>query len=80
MIKEIMYFLIVILGFFSGFIMFRLCKDEMRKWRKKFFFIFILSLSLELIIYFFNFEYKTPLMLTLIFIMVYCLSLIVRNG
>lgn len=76
MLKEVMYVLLVVLGFFAGFIILKLCKDEVKKWRKRFLFIFAALFLFMVIVYFLEFEYKTSVILALAFSMAYCLPII----
>jgi len=67
MIKEVFYIIVVLLGTVNGAILSKLCKDEIRKWRKRFFLIAIVSIILSIIIFFSQFDFKTPMIIALLF-------------
>ncbi len=78
MLTNLFYLLILLLGFPTGFLLAYLCKDEIKKWRKKIFFISAISLILIIKISFISIErylYKIPTIITLFFVIIMCLTI-----
>ena len=79
MIKELIYILILIAGVPAGLVLTKLCRDEIRNWRKRLWIISIICLILAFIILFLDFEYKIPAIITLIFILITSMVIIWRS-
>lgn len=70
MLKEMFYLIILAIGFPAGLILAKMCKDEIKSWRKRLLIICGISLILGIIIFFTYFEYKIPVIITLSFIII----------
>jgi uncharacterized protein HemY len=79
MIKELIYILILLLGILVGLILAKLCKDEIKNWRKRMIIISVICLIIALIIVFSNFTYKIPVIITLIFIAITDLTIVWKS-
>ena len=75
MIKEVLYILIVILGFPIGLLLKKLCKDEINLWGKRFLVMSIIALILIIILLFISFQYKLPSIIALLFIIITSLTI-----
>ena len=79
MIKELLYLLILILGFPTGLILAKLCKDEIKNWRKRMTIISVICLIIALVISFSDFIYKIPVIIALIFIAITDLTIVWKS-
>ncbi len=79
MIKELIYTLILIAGIPAGLVLAKVCRDEIKNWRKRLWLISIICLTLAIIIIFLNFEYKIPSIITLIFILITSMVIIWKS-
>ncbi len=79
MIKEILYFVIVILGIPAGLFISKLCKDEIKSWRVRLIGMGIISLVLGIVVFFTGFEYKISVMISLFFVVIFCLTIVLKN-
>lgn len=70
MIKEILYLLILIAGIPAGLMLGKLCKEEIKNWRRIFWIISGVCFILSIFIWLFNFEYKIPVALSFLFIII----------
>lgn len=70
------YLIIIVLGFPVGLILANLCKDEIKKWKKRLLWISGICLILAIITAFTNFQYKIPVVLTLLFIIITNLTVV----
>lgn len=77
--KNIFYILLLLLGFPIGYYLSRLCKDEIKKWRKELTAICIISLLVAVGIAFTQFQYKFPIILTCFFIIITFLTIIWKS-
>ncbi len=66
------------MGFVNGLLLAHLCKEEVRKWRVRFFMMAIVSALLSIGIYFTKFQYKLPIMMALLFICITSLTIMWR--
>jgi len=82
MISIIFYFIIIALAFPSGIVLAKLCKDEIKNWRKRLLLMSVISLIIAIIVYYFNFEileYKIPIIVGLFFIIINCIVIVWRS-
>lgn len=82
MIQNLYYLLLLLAGFPTGLILAKLCKDEIKKWRKRLFIMIISSLILAVVVSFVSFEsfiYKFPVIISLFFIIIVCLTIIWKS-
>lgn len=78
MIQNLFYLILLLLGFPLGIFLSKLCREEIKKWRKRLFIISVLSLLIAVIISFIPFsifEYKFPVIISLFFIIITCLTI-----
>jgi|TARA_B100001971_G_C18169573_1_gene526285 uncharacterized membrane protein YoaK (UPF0700 family) len=78
MLTNLSYILLLVAGFFVGIILSRLCKDEIKKWRKRLFIMSVISFVLVIIVSFIPFgtyKYKIPTIITLFFIIIVNLTI-----
>ena len=79
MLQNLTYVIFLISGFPIGMILARLCKDEIRVWRKRLFLLAILFLALSVYLSFTSFEYGFHITLTSLFIIIVLLTIIWRT-
>jgi len=78
MLTNLLYLILLIAGFPTGLFLARLCKDEIKNWRKRLFLISALGLALIIGISFIPFSdyaYKIPTIIALFFIIIVCLTI-----
>lgn len=76
MLTNLFYLLLLLIGFPAGLLLAHLCKDEIKAWKKRLFIMSCISLLLIVVISFLNFEYKLPVIITLFFIIIVCLTIV----
>ena len=76
MLEVLFYILILVAGVPAGIILAKLCEDEIKNWRVRFFLVSVICFILILIISFINFEYKSPVIISLLFIMITSLTIV----
>jgi len=82
MIQNLFYLLILLAGFPVGLFLAKLCKEEIKVWRKRLFIISVVCLILIVIVSFIPyaaFIYKFPVIITLFFIIIVCLSVVWKS-
>lgn len=79
MLDNLFYLIILILGFPAGLILARMCRDEIKNWRKIFIFMSIICLIIVIVLSFINFEYKVPAILSLFFIVITSLTIVWKS-
>jgi len=79
MIQILFYLLILLAGFPTGLILARLCKEELKNWKKRLFIISIIAFILIIVIVFIDFLYKLPVIISLFFIIILCLTIIWKS-
>jgi hypothetical protein len=67
MIEEVAYIALLLLGILNGFILAWFCKDELKKWKKRFLLISILSVLATGLVTFIALDEKTPIKIALLF-------------
>jgi hypothetical protein len=75
MIQNLIYVLILLAGFPTGYLLAKMCKDEIKKWRSRLTGIIITSFIIAIAISFTTFEYKIPIIITLFFTIIVCLKI-----
>jgi hypothetical protein len=76
MYEKILYLIILLLGIPTGIYLAWLCKDEIKAWRFRMILISILSFAIAIVLFFINFQYKIPVILSLFFIIITCLTIV----
>ncbi|MDP3026971.1 MAG: hypothetical protein Q8N63_04635 [Nanoarchaeota archaeon] len=82
MIQNLLYLLLLLTGFPAGLILAKLCKEEIKKWRKRLFVICFVSLILAVITSFIPFSlflYKLPVIISLFFIIITFLTIVWKS-
>jgi membrane protein YdbS with pleckstrin-like domain len=70
MVQNLLYVLILLAGFPVGHFFSRLCKDEIKSWKRMLIVISVVSLVLAVVISFTGFAFKFPVILTLFFVII----------
>ncbi|MDP2925040.1 MAG: hypothetical protein Q8N99_01580 [Nanoarchaeota archaeon] len=68
MIERALYILLLFLAVPVANIIYKLCKDEVKKWEKRLILSSLISIILAIVILFSGFIYKIPVMISLLFI------------
>tara|TARA_Y100000310_G_scaffold155538_1_gene155023 strand:+ start:10447 stop:10701 length:255 start_codon:yes stop_codon:yes gene_type:complete len=82
MLTNLFYLILLIIGFPVGILLSKLCKEELKAWRKRLFIITIASFTLIIALAFISFEtyiYKIPTIITLFSIIIVCLVIIWKS-
>lgn len=70
MLNNLLYLLILFMGFPAGLVISFFCKDEIRNWKSRLFLISIASLMFFIVLSFISFDYKIPVLMNLLFIII----------
>lgn len=76
---NLFYLLLLLAGFPVGLLLAKLCKDEIKKWRKRLFIISAILLISIIVVSFLNFEYKFPVIISLFFVIIVCLTIVWKS-
>tara|TARA_Y100000310_G_C20573514_1_gene759281 strand:- start:472 stop:714 length:243 start_codon:yes stop_codon:yes gene_type:complete len=79
MIANLFYLALLLIGFPLGLFLAKLCKEEIKKWRKRLFIMSISALVLAVVVSFLRFDYKIPTIMTLFFIIITNLTIIWKS-
>jgi len=82
MLANLYYLILLLLGFPVGLLLSKLCKEEIKAWRKRLFIISAISLVLAVGVSFIPlniFIYKFPVIITLFFIIIVCLTIVWKS-
>ena len=79
MIKELLYVFLLVIGFANGSLLVHLCKDEIKKWKTRFFIIAIITALASIGIYFTKIDYKMPVIITLLFMCITSLTIVFKE-
>ena len=79
MLTNLLYLIALLLGFPVGLLLFKLCSDEIKAWKKRLIIISGICLVLAFIISFTNFLYKLPVIMGLFFIIITCLVIVWKS-
>ncbi|MDD5193656.1 MAG: hypothetical protein PHF67_03650 [Candidatus Nanoarchaeia archaeon] len=79
MIKELIYLIIVILGIPTGLFLAKICKDEIKAWRKRLIIFILACFIIGIWLFFIDFVYKIPVIITLGFIIAMFLTIVVKK-
>ena len=75
MLQNLLYLLLLVIGFPTGIFLAKLCKEELNAWRTRLFIISVISLVGIIAIAFVDFLYKIPIIVSLFFIIIVCLTI-----
>lgn len=79
MLSNLFYLILLLVGFPAGLLLAHLCKDEIKAWKKRLFIMSCISLLLIVAVSFLNFEHKLPVIISLFFIIIVCLTIIWKS-
>ncbi len=79
MLTNLLYLILLLIGFPTGLLLAYLCKDELKVWKKRLFIMSCISLLLIVVVSFLNFEYKLPVIISLFFIIIVCLTIVWKS-
>jgi len=79
MLKNLLYIIVLLLGFPAGIYLAWLCKDEIKSWKKRMIAMSIISLILGFIAFFIDLEYKIPIAICLFFITITFLTIVWKS-
>jgi Mn2+/Fe2+ NRAMP family transporter len=79
MIKNLLYIILLILGFPSGLYLAKICREEIRKWRKRMILISLICFILSVVILISGFEYRLPFAIGLLFIIITFLTIVWKS-
>mgnify|MGYP003974073543 CR=1 FL=1 len=80
MLTNLYYLILLILGFPVGLFLAKLCKEEVKAWRKRLIIMSVFALILAVGISFLKFQYKVPIIITLLFIIITNLTIVWKSG
>ncbi|MBS3079424.1 hypothetical protein J4218_04840 [Candidatus Pacearchaeota archaeon] len=80
MINNLLYIILLILGFPSGLYLTKVCREEVKKWKKRFLWISGLCFIIAILVFFTNFQYKIPVIIALLFIIVTLLTIVWKSS
>ena len=66
------------MGFVNGLVLARLCREEIKKWKRNFLMIAVISALLSIGAYFTSFAYKMPILMALLFICITSLTIVFK--
>lgn len=75
MIKEIIYLIIILSGIPVGLFLAKICKEEIKSWRKRLKILIVSCIVVIVAVFFLDFEYKISAIVTLSFMIVTCLTI-----
>ena len=75
MLQNLFYLLLLIIGFPFGIYLAKICKEEINNWRGRLFLISVICLIGIIAIVFVDFLYKIPIIISLFFIIIVCLTI-----
>jgi len=76
MLSNLFYLILLLVGFPTGLLLAYLCKDEIKAWKERLFILSAISLISIVVVSFLNFEYKLPVIISLFFIIIVCLTVV----
>lgn len=79
MLNILLYILVLIAGIPTALILSKMCKDEIKSWRKRLLIISIICFIASLIIAIIDFQYKIPVIITLFFVIITDLIIIWKS-
>jgi len=79
MLTNLFYLLLLLIGFPAGLFLARICKEEIKAWKKRLFIMSGISLLLIIVVSFLSFEYKLPVIISLFFIIITCLTIVWKS-
>ena len=79
MLTNLLYLVLLLVGFPAGLLLAYLCKDEIKAWKKRLFILSAISLISIVVVSFLNFEYKLPVIISLFFIIIVCLTIVWKS-
>jgi len=80
MLQNLLYIILLIIGFPAGLFLAKLCKEELKAWRKRLIIISVICFVFIIRFVFLDFLYKIPIIITLFFIIIVCLTIIWKEN
>lgn len=78
MLKEILYLILIVLGLPVGYFLGYICPEEIKAWRGRLILMSFISLVVGIFLFFFDVQYKIPIIVTLAFIIVTCMTIVFK--
>lgn len=79
MLKEVLYIILLLLGFPSGIYLARTCRDEIRKWRGRLILICALGIILVGLLLILDIKLKLSIIVGLFFIIITLLTIVLKS-
>jgi hypothetical protein len=82
MYENLIYILVLILGFPAGLILSNMCKDEIKSWKKRLIIMSIICFIIAIIISFVPFsilKYKLPIIVTMFFVIITSFTIVWKS-
>jgi accessory gene regulator protein AgrB len=79
MLNNLLYIILLILGFPSGLYLAKICKEEIKKWRKRMILISVVCFILSIVMLISGFEYKLAFAIGLLFIVITFLTIVWKS-
>ncbi|MEK6830482.1 MAG: hypothetical protein AABX77_00445 [Nanoarchaeota archaeon] len=79
LLSNLLYTIIILAGFPAGLILAGLCNEELKSWKKRLTILSLISLLISIAVYLTDFEFKIPIVITLFFIIIACLTIIWKS-
>ncbi len=79
MIKSLFYFILLLIGIPVGFLLSKLCNDEIKNWRFRLKLIAVVCVFLMTGLFFSNFVYRVPVIVSLFFVIIVCEVVILKS-
>jgi len=77
--KNLLYVLILLLGFPSGVYLSKICKEEIVKWRWRLVALSVISLVVSIVVGISGFLYKLPIIMSLFFVIIMFLIIVWKS-
>lgn len=78
-IKDMLYFIILLSAIPNGVILFNLCRDEVKSWIKRLYLMIIVCFVLMALVVFMSISEKIPVILSLLFIIMTNFTIILQD-
>ncbi len=79
MLNNLLFIILLLLGFPTGLFLAWFCKDEIKAWKKRMIAISVICLILAILLSFVNYPYKIPAVLSLFFMTITSLMIVWKS-
>jgi hypothetical protein len=79
MIQNLFYVLLILAGFPTGLVLTKICKDEIKSWKKRLLISVFLCLVIAVAMSFIDFNFRFPVTISLFFIIIADLTIIWKS-